>query len=294
MQFSKINSVGKALSFGAEKLEETLTEEEASYSSAQESPRQSHYSRQHKNGEIIDDEFTLAMQEFTDASDNDLKEFAAKEPRERYKRTAKQLLGTMFVAVPVIDIATTSVTKRGNISAKLTESIKHTGRWGAILGAGLLLLGLKRAVNKSSPEMKNIDENHRLLALGMDFTALSAGFLGIKALKNKSVNLINEHAPKTVDYMKTKIIHPFKNKLDKSSINKNILLPAEKKIFKPSKNYGRPLSLALGLLAPAIAITALAKGMSEMKRSEAEAQDNYSLLKATQDGLREEFGQEHN
>lgn len=224
--------------------------------------------------------------DFAKLSDAELLRISAEEPSKKLKKTAKDLVKTMFVAVPLVDIAATGIITKGNLSSKLRQSIAQTGRWGAVFAAGAAIVGIKHAVNSRSEEMKNIDRNHPILAFGMDFGAILGGYMGLVGLKNISSEFIKDNYTKTVTTFKNKLADPLKTALNNSFINKKLIVPAEQKLYRKANGSGRGLAMGVSLLAPTIAIAGLLKGNSETKTTKEQIGSNYAILKQTQNLLK--------
>ncbi len=250
---------------------------------------QSFKSEKEPSGKNNYDEDLKIATEFANLSDANLLKMSAQEPVKSFRKTSKDLLKTMLVAVPLVDIAASGLTKKGNLSSKIKQSAMQTGRWAAILGSLGVLFTAKRAVNSRSEEMDNINKNHPILALGMDFAAMMAMYSGIMALKNSSVEFVKDNFTKTVSEFNKKLIEPAKTALNNSYLNKHLILPAEQKIYKHANSKGRGLSIFASLLAPTISIAALAKGFVEAKNTKEKISTNYQFLKMAQETVRNEL-----
>ena len=232
------------------------------------------------------DEDIIAANEFAQLSDDELFGVAAKDGLKRLKKTSKDIIKTAFIAVPIIDVATAGMLTKGNLSSKLKQSARQTGRWGVIMGSLAAMWGAKKAVNSRSEGLDNIDKNHPILALGMDFGAMLLAYSGIVAAKDVAVEFVKGNFAKTVSDLNRKLIEPAKVALNKSYLNKKLILPAEDKLYKHANSAGRGFRLFASLLAPTIAFTAMTKGFIEVHNIKKKVNSDYLSLKVAQESVR--------
>lgn len=236
----------------------------------------------------ISDERYMAAKEFAGYSDAQLMNMATYKPQEDYKKTAKSLVRTMFVAVPAIDILATGLMKNGNLSGKMLSSAKQAGRWAGILGVGAVLLGVKQAVNNSVPELKEMDKRNPVLAFALDFAALLGGFGALVGLKNVTAKFAKNNYPETIAKMRKEFVEPLKKAINNTKLNKEIILPVEKYIAG-SKGLSKGLGILAVGLAPVVACAAILKGFSELKNKHEEINENFIILKETQELFKDEL-----
>lgn len=261
MQILKINSVGSLSSFKSQKASDEAVEKDA----------------------------IRSVVEFADYSDSELMNIASYQPNQEYKKTARELLKTMFLAVPAIDIAVSGLSRRGDLSGKMLSAGKQTGRWAGILATGAVILGAKRIVNNNIPELKEMDKDHPVLAFCLDFAALFGGYSLLIGAKNAAKKFTKTNFVEGLETINKQVKAPLKKALNASYLNKEIILPMEERLFKSANGWGRSLALVGALLAPTVAVAAILKSISEVKSKSTQIDDNYSFLKETQNIVREQL-----
>ncbi len=232
------------------------------------------------------------IQELKKISDDELRFFSSLEPDKRFFNVSKKVMKTLLIAVPAIDIAASTLTMRGNLSSKLQKGVKSTAMWAGAFAAGSLVSGIKNAVNSHSEFFDNFDKKHVFASSAIDFAALFAVFTGILNSASSINNILFSKFPKISKKIETGIKEPVKNFLNKSFLNKKVILPAETYLNK-NPQIARTNKLFASLLVPAIFSGVVLRYIHEAKKHDKACADNYKFLKNVNELLpQDNFGSE--
>ncbi len=210
--------------------------------------------------------------------DSDLLFLASQGPKQRMIGVAKNSLKAIFIAVPLVDSVLSGLTQKGSLSQKTFKSVKTLGRWAGVIALAGSFFAVKKAVNKKSETLRTLDKENKFLSTGVDlgllYLILKAGAKSFRGLQQKFV----KNFPNINSGFNNRISKPVKDLLDKSLINKNAVVPAEK--FCAKNFYWAKAAKAISVLAaPTILVGTYARLFNEVKKQQENVVFNYSVLK---------------
>lgn len=217
-------------------------------------------------------------QDFRKLSEDELRFFSSLEPDRRFFNVSKNVMKTLLIAVPAIDIAASTLTKRGNLSAKLLKGTKSAAMWGSAFAAGSVVSCVKKAVNSSSEFFDNFNKKHAVAGTAIDFAAIYGTFALILNSANALKNAITSKFPAAASKINSGVKEPVKNLVNKSLLNKKLILPVETYLAKKPQ-VAKANKLFASLLVPTIFAGVVLRYIHEAKRHDKACSDNYKFLK---------------
>lgn len=217
-------------------------------------------------------------QDFRKLSEDELRFFSSLEPDRRFFNVSKKVMKTLLIAVPAIDIAASTLTKRGNLSAKLLKGTKSAAMWGSAFAAGSVVSGVKKAVNSRSEFFDNFDKKHAVAGTAIDFAAIYGTFALILNSANVLKNTITSKFPAAASKINSGVKEPVKNLVNKSLLNKKLIQPVETYLAKKPQ-VAKANKLFASLLVPTIFAGVVLRYIHEAKRHDKACSDNYKFLK---------------
>ena len=218
------------------------------------------------------------IQKFKKLSDDELRFFSSLEPDRRFFNVSKNVMKTLLIAVPTIDIAASTLAKRGNLSVKLQKGVNSAAMWASAFAAGYIVSGVKKAINSRSEFFDNFDKKHAVAGTAIDFAAIYGTFALILNSARVLKNTIAAKFPAAASKISSGVKEPVKNLLNKSLLNKKLVLPVETYLDKKPQ-LARANKLFTSLLVPTIFTGVLLRYIHEAKRHDAACSDNYNFLK---------------
>ncbi len=217
-------------------------------------------------------------QNFRRLSDDELRFFSSLEPDRRFFNVSKNVMKTLLIAVPAIDIAVSALSRPGNLSSKIFGGIKSTAMWAGAFVAGTAVSGVKKSVNSRSEFFDNFDKKHAFAGTAIDFAAIYGAFALILNTANVLKNTLTSKFPTISAKIRSGVKEPVKNLLNKSLLNKKVVIPVENYLSK-KPNIAKTNKLFASLLVPAIFSGVVLRYIHEAKRHDKACSDNYRFLK---------------
>ena len=214
-------------------------------------------------------------------SDDEIRYVSALEPNQRFFNVSKNVFKALM-AIPVIDVAASTVVKRGNLSSKMLKGTKIAAIWLGAFAAGTAVSKIKNAVNSRSEFFDRVNKEHPFLSTMVDFAAIYTAFAGIltgaKIIKNKFAGLF----PSLTEKLSKGVKNPLKNLINKSVINKKLVVPAENYLEKHPHLSKTNKLFALSVV-PVLFAGVLARYINEAIHRDTAAKENYNFLRSIND-----------
>ncbi len=216
-------------------------------------------------------------------TDEEIKFYSALEPNKRFVNVSKNVYKALLV-IPLVDVVASTVTKNGTLASKVLKGSKTAAVWAAAFAAGTLISGIKSAVNSKSEFFDNVNMNHPVASTVVDIAAMYGAFAGILTSASAIKNKITSKFPAFTERLSSSVKNPVKNLLNKSLINKKIVLPSEK-YLKKHVDLLKTNKLFASLVVPVLFTGVLVRYLNEAKYRDNTANENYRFLKSINDSM---------
>lgn len=198
-------------------------------------------------------------------SDEELMRFSSEEPDRRFRKVSKKVVNTLLFTIPAVDIAASTIVKKGALASKLKRGALTAGIWTAAFSAGSAVQSVKKFVNSRSDFFNDFNKNHPFVATLVDFAAIFAAFTAV--IQGISYLSFNKN-----------IKEPVKKFLNNSAFNKKLIKPAEEFVLK-RPSIAKAGKISAVLLVPAMFTGVLARFLAEAKKRDENIVNNYVFLK---------------
>lgn len=236
---------------------------------------------------------TMSLNDFVNASDEDLYYFAQAENKQKHKHSTAKFIGAC-VGVDVLSnmLLKSHVKKVVNgetkivkapLSAKIGTGFKSLKGWGIGFAAVGVLMGIKNAVLNKSEKFNEFEQNHPMGSLLAEVGALALGYKGVKAAGSK-LGLGAKLADKTKPL--TKGIDKIAKKIDNGKVSTFIMNRCSEiadKVNMKAPAMGKTCRL---LLANSVLLM-LIGGMMKISKNNREIEQTYQGLKTAQTQIKE-------
>lgn len=221
----------------------------------------------------------LESNELYRLDDETLYDIASFEHKSRIRKITNNSVKTIFMALPVADALVSGFAHSGPLSSKLSKSGSVLGKWAGVFATAGAVFGIKHMINSKSKKLDNFDKNNRMLGFAVDFGALYGALAVFSNLGKISKSYAVEKFPKFFDSVKKHLMHPTKEILNASVINKKIVKPFENFMAK-HPHYNATTKAAAVILAPLIGVAAVMRLSKEINHSCETVDENFLFLKA--------------
>ena len=216
-------------------------------------------------------------------SEEEIRYYSELEPNKRFINVSKNVYKALL-AIPAIDTIASTITQNGNFASKVLKGSKTAVVWTVAFAAGTLISGIKHAVNSKSEFFDNINKNYPVASTIVDIAAMYGAFAGILTGAGAIKNKITSKFPSLTEKMKNNVKKPVKNLLNKSVINKRIVIPSEK-YFEKHTDLLKTKKMFASLIVPVLFTGVLVRYLNEAKYRDNTANENYKFLKSINDSM---------
>lgn len=238
----------------------------------------SHTLRNFKAIENSDDESkNSALQ--NKLTEDDIAVLSSYAPDKKLSKVASKTLKTLMVTIPVLDVIVMGATKSGNLSSKISKSLHTAGKWGTVFAAGAAVSASKSLINSKVEKLDNFDKKHPVASTFLDFFAIYSTYDFLLRNGKKISMFAKDKFPKLVNSFDKFLKTPVANALNKSLVNKKIIVPAEK--FVAKRPYlASTIKLSTAVMVPAMLIASFLRFDKELKNRNSQVERNKMFLNA--------------
>ena len=243
-----------------------------------------HYEKQTQDG--IDARQRRMAKAYRDAvnmanlTDKQLLAIAKKDAHRDDKHKMKTYAAAL-VGIPALDVAAKGVlTKAPKLSGKLSTMGKAAVGWGGVFALAGLYNGAVEKVTAVSPVFKRFEEKHPALSSLLGLTGFAATIIGAEAGVDKLAKVLPKKFPGVASDL-GKMSAKVANVINESKITKKVLKPLKDKVVAFALKNPKATKVGVATLAfaaPALAVGALFKGLTDKAEKSEQIKETYNKL----------------
>lgn len=217
-------------------------------------------------------------------TDRELYEIASFVPDKKMKHVSKNVLKTLLVAVPVMDIAMSALTRQGKLATKVKSAAIVTAFWTTAFATSMVVQKVKNVVNNNSKLLDDFNKHHPFTSTFVDLAVVFGIFKASLNGIHKIANTVKEALPEKTQVLQNNVVKPLKTYLNNSVANKKIVEPFENYMMK-NPSTAKAFKITSFLAVPTVILATVLRFAAELSKRNENVENNFYILKAFNENL---------